>query len=73
MTKQTKKYQINEKDIDSALRFLKATNPEHATPEMAIELLEFLQSTFHAMSHEDSEKLKELYEEFKKQKDLSRN
>jgi len=35
-----KGYEINEKDIKGAINFLKYTDPEHATPEMAIELLE---------------------------------
>lgn len=67
------KYQITEKDIDSTITFLKATDPEHATPELAIELLEYLHVTFHEMSHEDPSKLTALYEEFKKQKKLSLN
>lgn len=71
-TKPTK-YLINEKDIESALKFLKYTDPEHATPEMAIDLLEHMQATFHTMSHTDPETLEKLYEELKKQKELSRN
>lgn len=33
-------YEINEKDIDSVIRFLKTVDPENATPEMAINILE---------------------------------
>jgi len=73
MSIKTAKYQINEKDIDTTLNFLKKTDPEHATPEMAIELLEYLQETFHTMGHEDLGKLEKLYEDFKKQKEMSRN
>jgi len=73
MSTKTSKYQINEKDIDSVLQFLKATDPEHATPETAIDLLEHLQTTFHSMSHDNPEKLTEIYQELKKQKELSRN
>ena len=62
------KYQINEKDIDSALRFLKITDPKNATPETAIDLLEYLQASFHTMNHENPENLIKLYEEFKKNK-----
>ncbi len=62
------KYQLNEKDIDSALSFLKTTDPENATPETAIALLEYMQATFHTMNHEDPQMLDELYLEFKKQK-----
>lgn len=66
-------YQITEKDIDVVLRFLKATDPEHATPEMAIEILEHLNTTFHTMSHTDPDALAKIYEDLKKQKKMSRN
>ncbi|NTU46341.1 hypothetical protein HGA88_01825 [Candidatus Roizmanbacteria bacterium] len=66
-------YEINQKDIEGVLNFLKITDPENATPEMAIELLEYLKTTIHTMSHDDPEKLKEMYEALKKQKALSRN
>lgn len=59
------RYNITQKDIDSMIRFLKATDPDNATPEMAIELLKHLQASIHTMSHEDPEKLEALYEEFK--------
>lgn len=61
-------YQINEKDIDGVLRFLKATDPENATPEIAIALLEFYKEKFHELAHTDLDKLEEIYEEFKKRK-----
>ena len=54
-------YQLNEKDIDSVIRFLELTDPEHATPEMAIEILEHLQATFHTMNDTDPEQLKAIY------------
>lgn len=66
-------YQINEKDIDSVIRFLKVTDPENATPEMAIELLEHLKASFHTMAHEDPKKLEVIYNELKKQKKLKTN
>lgn len=61
-------YQINEKDIDGVLRFLKATDPENATPEMAIALLEYLAARLHNLAHTDLSKLEEIYKEFKQQK-----
>jgi hypothetical protein len=67
-----KGYEINEKDIKGAINFLKHTDPEHATPEMAIELLEFLQKTMHTLAHTDLNKLTEIYNEFKETK-KSRN
>ncbi len=36
----SKDYEINEGDIDSVIRFLKIHNPENATPEKAIALLD---------------------------------
>lgn len=68
MSDKTGDYEINEKDIDAVLRFLKATDPDNATPEMAIELLEYLQATFHTMAHENLDKLEEIYADLKKQK-----
>ena len=59
-------YEINEKDIESVLNFLKHTDPEHATPEMAIELLEYLQKNAHTLAHTDLNKLTEIYNELKK-------
>lgn len=61
-------YEINEKDIESVIRFLKTTDPEHATPEMAIAVLEHFQAKFHDMSHTDPEKLLEIYNELKMEK-----
>ena len=67
-----KGYEINEKDIKGAINFLKYTDPEHATPEMAIELLEYLQKNAHTLAHTDLNKLTEIYNEFKETK-KSRN
>lgn len=62
-------YQINEKDIDGVLNYLKIHDPENATPEMAIALLEFYKIKFHELAHTDLSKLEEIYEEFKKEKE----
>lgn len=64
---------MNEKDIDSVLRFLKATDPEHATPEMAMDLLEHFKAHFHTMAHLDPETLKKMYDELKLQRKMSKN
>ena len=61
-----KDYEINENDIDSVIRYLKVHDPDHATPEKAIAMLEDLQSFFHKISHENPELLKKLYDEFNK-------
>lgn len=66
-------YQINEADIDSAILFLEVTDPDNATPEVAIELLEHLKASFHTLAHEDPKKLEDIYEELKKQKQLKTN
>jgi hypothetical protein len=61
-------YEINEKDIDTVLGILKRSDPENATPEMAIAILERLQANIHLLSHTDPEKLIEIFNELKKQK-----
>lgn len=64
-----KDYEINEKDIDSVLRYLKLTDPEHATPEMAIAMLEEMYATSHVFGHNlDDETLEKLAREYKKKK-----
>lgn len=62
-------YKLNEKDIDSVLEYLKREDPENATPEMAVELLEHYKAKFHELAHTDPDKLKEIYEELKKSKE----
>lgn len=56
-------YEINEHDIEVALRYLQFNNPENATREEAIKLLQDLQQGFHGMAHTDPEKLLELKRE----------
>ncbi|HYK08886.1 MAG TPA: hypothetical protein VEW42_05295 [Candidatus Eisenbacteria bacterium] len=65
-----KGYQINEKDIDSVLNFLKIHDPDNATPDMAIEILEAMQAKFHEMAHTDPEILRQILEDLKKQKKI---
>ena len=64
----SKDYQINEKDIDTVLGVLKRTDPENATPEKAIEILESLQSGFHSLGHTNPEALAEIQKELVKNK-----
>lgn len=63
-----KDYELNEKDIDSALRYLKATDPENATPEKAIAMLEELMAGVHMLSHTNPELLEKLYQDLKNDK-----
>lgn len=60
-----KQYELNEKDIDSTIRFLKTIDPENATPEMAIAFLERLQASVHMMAHENPELLEKIYQDLK--------
>ncbi|HUY85087.1 MAG TPA: hypothetical protein VMU97_01070 [Candidatus Dormibacteraeota bacterium] len=53
-------YEKSEEDIEVALRYLKFHDPENATREQAIALLEDLQSGFHSMAHHDPQQLLEL-------------
>lgn len=53
----TKGYELNEKDIDSVINWLKIYRPEYATPEFAIDMLEEMHATVHTMSHEEPENL----------------
>ena len=67
----TDKYELNEKDIESVIRFLKIHDPANATPEKAIAMLEDLQAFVHTMSHENPELLEKLYAELKDGSDTS--
>lgn len=58
-------YELNEKDIDSTINFLRIYDPENATPEKAIAFLEYLHAGVHGLSHGDPEKLEEIYRLFK--------
>jgi len=66
----TDEYEINEKDIETVLQFLKLTDPEHVTPDIAIALLEYMKSAFHKMALEDPEMLQKMYEKLKTEKGI---
>lgn len=58
-------YELNEKDIDSILNYLRIFDPKHATPENAIAFLEYLRVGVHEKAHKASDKeLEELYKKF---------
>lgn len=57
------RYELNEKDIDSVIRYLKIVDPDNATPERAIALLEDLQAGTHMLAHDNPELLEQLYRE----------
>ncbi|HET8669414.1 MAG TPA: hypothetical protein VFM05_01955 [Candidatus Saccharimonadales bacterium] len=58
-----KPYEITEKDIESALRWLKVNDPKNATREQAEALLRDLKSGFHSMAHNNPELLAKLKQE----------
>ena len=60
-------YELNEADIDTVIAYLKIVDPENATPENAIDFLEYYQSLFHEAGHISSDAdLEKLYNEFSK-------
>lgn len=61
----SKRYQISDGDIEATVRFLKSIGAEHATPQIAREILETMQQTFHELSHDDPQLLIKLYNELK--------
>jgi cytochrome oxidase Cu insertion factor (SCO1/SenC/PrrC family) len=66
-----KEYELNEKDIDSTIRYLKTIDPDNATPEMAIAFLEELHVNIHILSHENPELLAKIYKDVKGKKSAS--
>jgi len=67
-----KDYEINEKDIESVLNYLRLTDPVNATPEIAIAILEDMYAISHTLAHQlDPETLEKVYNDLKKKKNLS--
>lgn len=64
-------YELNEKDIDSVIRYLKIHEPENATRERAIALLEDLQAGVHMMAHNNPDLLEKLQKELEENKHSS--
>lgn len=61
-------YEISEKDIDSVINYPRIFDPEHATPENAIDFIEYLRTGVHELAHSNPERLEELYSAFSSQK-----
>ena len=55
-----RQYEINEKDIEAALKYLKHHDPKNATQDRAIAMLQDLNSDFHRMAHDDPDRLLDL-------------
>lgn len=62
-------YELNEKDIESTLKFLRIYDPDNATPEKAIDFLEYLYAGVHQLGHTSPDKLEDLYDLFQKDSD----
>ena len=58
-------YELNEKDIESTVKWLGLADPENANPETAIEFLVYLRTVVHQEWHNDPKKMEELYKKFK--------
>ncbi len=56
-------YQVNEKDIEGALRWLKVNDPANANREKAEALLKDMKTGFRGMSHHNPEGLLDLQRE----------
>ena len=56
-------YEISEKDTESVIRWLKINDPENATREKAVALLQDLKAGFHGMAHNNPELLEKLRRE----------
>lgn len=56
-------YEISEKDIESAIRWLKVNDPENATREKAVALLKDLKAGFRGIAHNNPDKLLKLQQE----------
>lgn len=66
-------YEINEKDIDTVLGILKRTDPENATPERAIAILEDAKARVHLSAHTNLEGLVKEYKKLKDEKKMKTN
>ncbi len=53
-------YKITDEDVEAVVRYLRVNDPENATPEVALALLEDLHSGVQDMAYNNPEKLEEL-------------
>lgn len=61
-------YEISEQDIEVTLRYLKYHDPENATRDKAIAMLEELKAGIHSMAHNNPDLLIELQKDLDKHK-----
>jgi len=63
-----KDYEISEEDIDKMIRYIKTIDPDNATPEMAIYLLENEYAKEHLLEHKDPKLAYTIYLDYKNKK-----
>jgi hypothetical protein len=62
-----KEYELSEEDIDKAIHILSVFNHKNATPEEAIDFLEWLRTQVHLKAHNlSTEQLVEMYNQVSK-------
>lgn len=59
-------YEINEKDIQSMVKYLEVFHPENANHEFAEEMLRYLKAASRRLATSDPDTLDKLYEEFQR-------
>lgn len=64
----TKDYEHNQADIDRMIRYIKTVDPDNATPEMAIYLLESQYAKDHLLGHDDPELTYTIYKDYRDKK-----
>ncbi len=62
------RYEINEKDIESMVNYLRVFHPENANRDFAIEMLKYLKAGYHRLALTDPDALDDLYEAFEQSK-----
>lgn len=62
----TKDYEYTEADIDKMIAYIKTVDPENATPQMAIRMLETEYAKSHLMEHDEPEIHAAIYDDFTK-------
>ncbi len=61
-------YELNEKDVETTINWLKLTDPENANPETAIEFLMYQRTVVHQKWHDDPKSLENIYAKYKEAK-----
>lgn len=62
----SKQFKISDEIIEKVLNFLRLTDPEHASRDSAVSILEFMQATQERMSFDNPEELDDIIQDWKK-------